>query len=383
MKNYLLLSLLLFGLSCSSGKEEDPTPKIKEPPAEPHDTLVTVPDDYSTIQEAIDQSKNGDTVLVKPGTYTENIDFKGKNILLTSMFYENQNPEFISKTIINGNKESVVKFMNFEGPKAILQGFTIKDGIGTIYTRPNGNITRGGGGILAFRASPTIRFNIIENNEATDVSGDNTYAGGGGIRLELGSPKVNNNIIRNNKGGFAGGVFLDSTATTFANNIVVGNEAIDFEFGGGGGLYLDFQMKGSNGNKIINNTIVNNLSEGDGGGLVIAGSNAYDNLVFVNNIIFNNENEEVFTRLGALPNDFKPSYCLIEGGYMSGSNIIGIDPDLEESTFLLSDTSPCIDAGDPGDSFKDPNNGTEAEAPSKGTSRNDIGAYGGPNSFSF
>ena len=38
---------------------------------------IHVPGDYAKIQEAIDASVNGDTVLVAPGTYVEKIDFKG------------------------------------------------------------------------------------------------------------------------------------------------------------------------------------------------------------------------------------------------------------------------------------------------------------------
>ena len=37
-----------------------------------------VPDAYRTIQEAIDTSVNGDTVIGREGTYVENIDFIGK-----------------------------------------------------------------------------------------------------------------------------------------------------------------------------------------------------------------------------------------------------------------------------------------------------------------
>ena len=35
---------------------------------------------YTTVQSAINAVSNGDTVLIAPGTYYENIDFKGKNL---------------------------------------------------------------------------------------------------------------------------------------------------------------------------------------------------------------------------------------------------------------------------------------------------------------
>ena len=35
-----------------------------------------VPDDFSTIQGAIDGSANGDTVIVRDGTWVETINFK-------------------------------------------------------------------------------------------------------------------------------------------------------------------------------------------------------------------------------------------------------------------------------------------------------------------
>ena len=36
---------------------------------------IWVPDDYPTIQGAIDAALDGDTVIFRPGTYVENINF--------------------------------------------------------------------------------------------------------------------------------------------------------------------------------------------------------------------------------------------------------------------------------------------------------------------
>lgn len=45
---------------------------------------ISVPNNYSKIQDAINASSSGDTILVNPGTYSENIIFNGKNIVLAS-----------------------------------------------------------------------------------------------------------------------------------------------------------------------------------------------------------------------------------------------------------------------------------------------------------
>ena len=36
----------------------------------------TVPDDFNSIQAAVDAAREGDTVLIKPGTYSETVKFK-------------------------------------------------------------------------------------------------------------------------------------------------------------------------------------------------------------------------------------------------------------------------------------------------------------------
>ena len=77
-----------------------------------HSTIINIPGDYPTIQEGIDNSVNGDTVLVSAGTYSENITYNGKNILIQG---ENR-----TTTIIDAEMEgSVVTFHNGEDSTAL------------------------------------------------------------------------------------------------------------------------------------------------------------------------------------------------------------------------------------------------------------------------
>src|SRR5262249_30583777 len=104
---------------------------------------INVPADQPTIQAGIQAAANGDTVLVAPGTYRENVNFLGKLITVQS----SGGP---AVTIIDGGRAgSVVTFENGESTSAVLKGFTIE----------NGNAPSQGGGISISSASPTITGN--------------------------------------------------------------------------------------------------------------------------------------------------------------------------------------------------------------------------------
>jgi hypothetical protein len=85
-------------------------------------TVIHIPADKPTIQAGIKAAGNGDTVLVSPGTYVENINFLGKTITVES----SMGPKV---TIIDGGGlSSVVTFSSRETLSSVLRGFTVRDG---------------------------------------------------------------------------------------------------------------------------------------------------------------------------------------------------------------------------------------------------------------
>jgi hypothetical protein len=227
----------------------------------------SVPGAYPTIQAAIDAAATGDTVMVGPGTYQENIDFMGKAITVTSA----QGP---SVTIIDGGRKTqVVRFATGEGPGSVLQGFTIQHGLDTDFL---------GGGVGISSASPTIQNNVIANNMACGdgagiyvaggspvitgnvITGNGTACAdtvGGGILLGgPGSAQVIGNTITQNNGLSGAGIAMNAAGTpTIQNNVITGNSA---NGGDGGGLYAINDSDPL----VVQNLIAGNQATGNGGG---------------------------------------------------------------------------------------------------------------------
>jgi hypothetical protein len=279
------------------------TRALAQPPA-PRHAVLAVPARYPSIQAAIDSAANGDTVLVAPGRYYENIRFKGKGIVVTSQFARTRDEADIDRTIIDGSRPThpdtgtVVRFVNQEDSTSVIQGFTITGGTGTVWLDAK-DVTyfREGGGILCELGSPTIRFNHIENNSAVskakNVKGDSLIsAGGGAIRCGYSEPTITNNVIRGNRGLYGAGVVLFHSAGIVKNNLIVDNGGgEDF---GGAGLWIVGGLSYRLSTLVEHNTIVNNRSatpdsaprgmKGRGGAMIAAGTK----VVFRNNIVWGN-----------------------------------------------------------------------------------------------
>jgi len=355
-----------------------------------------VPGDHSTIQGAIDAAVNGDAVLVKPGTYMENIDFLGKAITVKG----EQGP---SLTFICGyNGGSVASFKSGEGPDSVLEGFTLFIGTGTLFEIYPGKVQAAGGGVFCHNASPTIRDNVIRENmaytgaglyfncssahifgntitenhgdfsggggiacayctevliEGNEIVQNGAFAGGGGIKVTNSSCCIaRNRICENGVGiGCGGGVVCGQDSTVFLiNNLICKNSAVGMQMQAGGGIYcVEAAFV-----ELINNTIANNATSsylGRGGGIYCEDVPSFN---MVNCILRENhapEGPQMYISESAC----SLSYCNVEEGLSGilvssgtldwGDGMLDADPlfvDSEAGDYHLAYASPCRGSGD-------------------------------------
>ena len=179
------------------------------------------PADFNNIQAAIDDSSDGDTIILQPGRYTgagnRDIDFRGKAITVRST--DPNEPSTVAATIIdcNGTGRGFY-FHSGESENSVLDGVTIT----------NGYADRGGAIYCYGYTSPTIANCIIRNN---------TAGNGGG--LYLGNGTVSGCTISENSATHSGGgVYCADGAVSGCT--IIGNSAEGdwMEYEGGGGLYI-------------------------------------------------------------------------------------------------------------------------------------------------
>ena len=126
-------------------------------------------------------------MLVSPGVYYENLQLRGKNIVLSSRYFQEADPaDVIRQTVIDGSQPqhpdtaSCLLIWKGETNATVVQGFTFRGGKGTVWIDPAGFGTfREGGGILTEFSSPVIRHNIIRDNLVTPGGAGLVSVGGG------------------------------------------------------------------------------------------------------------------------------------------------------------------------------------------------------------
>ncbi len=213
--------------------------------------IVEIPTDYTTIQEGINNTDTGDTVLVLPGAYYENLTFNGNNITLMGEFGLSGDTASIAETILNGNAtETVILIENPLDTAVAILGLTVTNGQGYPY----GTYATAGGITCKSGASVTINHVVVSNNQGT-------Y--GGGILIKNARGTIENCMFSENIGVYGGGILIFDSNVSITSSGIHNNVASST----GGGLYV-FQSE----IVIDSTTIESNLSENTGGGIHVSAS---------------------------------------------------------------------------------------------------------------
>jgi hypothetical protein len=180
--------------------------------------------DFSVIQEAVDASANGDTVLVYPGIYYENVDITDKGIVLASTWLITQQDSLIRQTIIDGNHQGSCIHSTSGVNWAFIIGFTLQHGTGTWDDIMYPYIYGPGGAIYLLYSSVGIYNCFITNNFG---------GGGGGIFIQWSTVKIRSNTITNNWSAAFGGGISDYGSIVYYDSLSLNN------------IYLNFSSSGS------------------------------------------------------------------------------------------------------------------------------------------
>jgi hypothetical protein len=301
-----------------------------------------------TIQRAINQASDGDTVIIAPGRYTGpgNRDITiNKPITVRSI--DPNDPNIVSSTIIDCNSSQTdnhwgVRFFQVESPAAALAGLTITNGYVPV-----------GGGIRCERSSPSISNCNIVGNYAAQM--------GGGIYLDSGSPTVADCVISGNASRSGGGVVCRFTRATISRCLIMDN----YTEKSGGGIFVeqsDVNFSGcifaanraTMGQAVLcsasdanfsNCTFANNSSTGHEGTVVCSSSVFGSSRVLsITNCILRNGGNEI---RNSDRSTIVVTYSNVQGGQPGVGNIDEDPQFVFDGDYRLSPDSPCIDAGDP------------------------------------
>lgn len=259
-------------------------------------------------------------------------------------------------------------------------------------TSHNSNSNGMGGGVACVEAGPLIESCVIRQNQAD--------SGGGIATIEYGSAIIRNNVISENTAPYSGGGIYAGvrSSPTIENNLILENRA--YGWGGGGITLWNWYAMNHISKTVRNNVVAANYTSAAGGGFYIR----YDYSVLENNTVADNtagQGGGAYV-LNQGPGDYPPelynfiiwgnaaptgpaihpdpsmgstvvvAYSDVQGGW-AGTGNIDAPPIYEGAAYRLALASPGVDGGDPDPAFDD-----LCFPPSQGTSRNDMGAYGGP-----
>lgn len=290
-------------------------------------SVIHVPADYTTIQDAIDNANSGDTIVIADGTYTGtgnvDLDTGGTNLTI-------QSAHDAAHTIIDcgGSSSSDGSgdhrgFIIQSGETVSITGLTVKNGYES---------SDNGGGVYVVYSPVTLTNCVFSSSTAN-------YGGGVMVFSDHVSPVTIARcaFLGNSVSDSGGGVYTDSGdgSTTLTNCTFSANTAAF-----GGGAYLE---NGSGGiAALTNGTLTGNTATYGSG--VYSNSGSSGGTTLTNTIVYGNTTDQME---GSGP--CAVVSCDITGALPSGvtnTNGLSADPLFVSATdFHLQPGSPCLAAG--------------------------------------
>lgn len=273
---------------------------------------LRVPQDYPTIQGALNATTTGDEVVVSPGLYNENV-WIDRQVVLRSTF-DGHDWSIVENTIIKAPETSIPAVQGGGGSMVpLVRGFHI--------TRaPIPPPTTFSVWAVGISGNLNIEYNIIENQLSMDPINRSTY--GGAIVNNTGGT-IQNNIIHNNRSD-TGAAFCNCGQGIIRNNVIYGNISSN-------------SLVVSCSSDIINNTFYGNHTG-------VAIGNCAGKIV--NNIVW----ETLAYKGHGVPiaSSSTPNHCMLQGYTGPGVGNIDADPKFvnpAKGDFHLRPDSPAIDNG--------------------------------------
>ncbi len=211
-------------------------------------SVRTVPDQWPTIQSAIDASAAGDIVLVAPGDYRECIELRGRALTLASL----AGPD---RTYVHGqNACTVLTIHRGEGRDTRVEGFTLRGGRDAQHA----------GGVHIEGAAPTLHGNIIEDNVGGPLGHGISVVDSPGAVLQDNRVRFNRSLPGAHGAGGGGGIGVHGGTAQILGNHIGAN--LTAHSSGGGLMLRDVAAA-----RVVGNQIDGNRARLAGGGIAILG----------------------------------------------------------------------------------------------------------------
>lgn len=164
---------------------------------------------FNTISETIEVAAPGATIVIRSGTYTENLTLSGKSLTLTG-FDVNDANNWGFPVIQGGGDGPVITVSGVNDPNTLLQGLVVTLGEGRIA-----------GGLNCTESQLTLANCLIVGNRCGNTNGQ-----GGGLRAYESQVNLIGCTLSNNYGGWDGATLYagSNSVVTVTNSILWDNE---------------------------------------------------------------------------------------------------------------------------------------------------------------